>query len=350
MQVATEVQALGYVGVRAKALEEWGDFGTRFLGMQRIDKSRSTLAFRMDDRKQRLLVDADGGEGIGCMGWELADAAALDALAGRLDQAGIEVAKGSRALAGERHVRDLVVLHDPAGNRLEFFYGAESSPEPFVPGRNISGFRTGPLGMGHVVLHVDSIDRVMPFYRELLGFRLSDFWLRPFRGYFMNVNQRHHSLAFIETGRNAAHHMMIELFSFDDVGQGYDLAQAEDGRVAVTLGRHSGDYITSFYSWNPSGFMTEYGWGAQSIEPETWQPFERKFGASLWGHDRSWLTPEGREQARDIRARIAEEGVRFPLNVMDGSRAFLAALCRFSAAFCSASRVASSGRPPRPFS
>jgi len=55
----------------------------------------------------------------------------------------------------------------------------------------------------------------------------------------MNVNERHHSLAFIETGRNAAHHMMIELYSFDDVGQGYDLAQAEDGRVAVTLGRHS---------------------------------------------------------------------------------------------------------------
>ena len=93
------IQALGYVGVRAKALEEWGDFGSRFLGMQRIDKSRSTLAFRMDDRKQRLLVDADGGEGIGFMGWELADAASLAALAGRLEQAGTKVAQGSQALA-----------------------------------------------------------------------------------------------------------------------------------------------------------------------------------------------------------------------------------------------------------
>jgi hypothetical protein len=46
-------------------------------------------------------------------------------------------------------------------------------------------------------MHVDSIDRVLPFYRDVLGFRLSDYWLRPFRGYFMNVNHRHHSLAFI---------------------------------------------------------------------------------------------------------------------------------------------------------
>src|ERR1700681_2977399 len=143
------VQALGYVGVRAKALEDWADFGSAFLGMQRIDKSRSTLAFRMDDRKQRLLVDADGGEGIGCMGWELADAAALAALAGRLEHAGIKVARGSQALAAERHVKDLVVLHDPVGNRLEFFHGPENASEPFVPGRNISGFRTRPLGMGH---------------------------------------------------------------------------------------------------------------------------------------------------------------------------------------------------------
>jgi 2,3-dihydroxybiphenyl 1,2-dioxygenase len=327
MQASGEVQALGYVGVRAKALEDWADFGSGFLGMQRIDKSRSTLAFRMDDRKQRLLVEADGGEGIGCMGWELADAAALDALAGRLDAAGTKVARGSRALAAERHVRDLVVLHDPAGNRLEFFHGAETASEPFVPGRNISGFRTGPLGMGHVVLHVDSIDRVMPFYRELLGFRLSDYWLRPFRGYFMNVNQRHHSLAFIETGRNAAHHMMIELYSLDDVGQGYDLAQAQEGRVAVTLGRHSGDYITSFYSWNPSGFMTEYGWGAQSIDPATWQPFERKFGASLWGHDRAWMTPDKQAEARELRRQAAEAGLRQPVQVIEGNYTLMPGVC-----------------------
>ena len=321
------VQALGYVGVRAKGLEDWATFGSRFLGMQRVDKSGASLAFRMDDRKQRLLVDADGGEGIGFMGWEVESAVALEALAARLEQAGIKVARGSRALAGERHVADLVVLHDPAGNRIELFHGPESTAERFVPGRNISGFRTGALGMGHVVLHVDVMDRVLPFYRDLLGFRLSDFWTRPFQGYFMNVNCRHHSLAFIETGQNAAHHMMIELYSLDDVGQGYDLAQAEEGRVAVTLGRHSGDYITSFYSWNPSGFMTEYGWGAQSIDPQTWEPFERKFGASLWGHDRAWMTPEKRVEARELRQQAAEAGLRQPVQVIEGNYTLMPGTC-----------------------
>src|SRR6204780_4507772 len=148
-------QALGYVGVRAKDLGDWASYGSGLLGLQRIDKSRSTLAFRMDDRKQRIIVDADGGEGIGFFGWEVADATALDAIAARLERNEIKVARGSRALADERCVKDLMVFSDPLGNGLELFHGHKITSEPFKPGRAISGFRTGPLGLGHVVLNVD---------------------------------------------------------------------------------------------------------------------------------------------------------------------------------------------------
>src|SRR5882757_11455660 len=127
------IEALGYIGVRTKDLGDWASYGSNFLGLQRIDKSRSTLAFRMDDRKQRLVVDADGGQGIGFFGWEVADAAGLDALAARIEASGTRVARGSRALADERHVRDLIVLNDPGGNRLEIFHDAETASDPFKP-------------------------------------------------------------------------------------------------------------------------------------------------------------------------------------------------------------------------
>jgi 2,3-dihydroxybiphenyl 1,2-dioxygenase len=313
------VQALGYVGVRAKNLEDWGGYGPKLLGLQRIDRGPSTVAFRMDDRKQRIVVEADGGEGIAFFGWEAADAPALDALAARLEARGVPVARGSRALAEERRVKDLIVFNDPLGSRLEVFHGAETASDAFVPGRAISGFRTGPLGLGHVVLQVERIDDVLPFYREVLGFRLSDFYTHPFPAYFLHVNPRHHSIAFIQTGKNAVHHMMMELYSFDDVGQGYDLANSEEGRLAVTLGRHTSDYITSFYTWTPSSFMVEYGWGARSIDPQSWTPYERKEGPSLWGHERSWLPPEQRETARRMRLDLAAQGVRRPVQVIEGN-------------------------------
>ena len=93
------VAALGYVVARAKDLGDWGSFGPGQLGLQRVDKSAKSLAFRMDDRKQRIIVDADGGEGISVFGWEVADAGALDALAARLEANGVQVAHGARTLA-----------------------------------------------------------------------------------------------------------------------------------------------------------------------------------------------------------------------------------------------------------
>lgn len=89
----TSVQALGYVGVRAKNIEDWASYGQNLLGLQRVDKTRSSMAFRMDDRKQRLVVDADGGQGIGFFGWEMADAASMDALGARLEARGTKVAR-----------------------------------------------------------------------------------------------------------------------------------------------------------------------------------------------------------------------------------------------------------------
>jgi 2,3-dihydroxybiphenyl 1,2-dioxygenase len=322
-----DIQGLGYVGIRAKSLEDWTAYGTRFLGMQLIERSGKSLALRMDDRKQRVIVSEDGGEGVAFFGWEVADAAALDALAARLEAAGVEVARGSRALAGERRVEDLVVLADPQGNRLEIFHGAEIASEPFKPGRSISGFRTGPLGMGHAVLHVKDINEAVPFYRDVLGFRLSDFMVRPFKAYFFHANPRHHSIAFIETGRSATHHLMVELYSLDDVGQCYDLALAEEGRIGVTLGRHINDEVTSFYSNSPSSFMVEYGWGGRVIDVAGWQPQEVSWGPSMWGHDRLWMPAEKRAEARAIRVAAAASGLRKQVNVIEGNYKLAPGVC-----------------------
>src|SRR5437764_2479383 len=259
------LQALGYVGIHSKDLEEWAGYATRFLGMQLVDQSRTRLSLRMDDRKQRVLVDAET-DGASFYGWEVADAAALDALGSRLERAGVKVARGSRALADERRVKDLIVFADPIGNRLEAFHGAEIASGPFKPGRSISGFRTGPLGMGHAVLTAERLDDVLPFYTEILNFQPTDFILQPFKAYFFHINARHHSLAFIDTGKNGIHHMMVELCYLDDVGQAYDLALQKPDMIGTTLGRHVNDHVTSFYSYSPSQFLVEYGWGGRTID------------------------------------------------------------------------------------
>jgi 2,3-dihydroxybiphenyl 1,2-dioxygenase len=326
MQANFEIGALGYAGFGSDALEDWQKFGTSLVGWQAIERGNSMLAFRMDDRKQRVVIDRAMGNGARFFGWEVENGAALDALAARLDAAGVKVAAEPATLADARRVRALISFHDPAGNRCEAFYGAEVDDTPFAPGRSISGFRTGALGLGHVVLTVERLDEVMPFYVDLLGFRLSDYIEKPFRAYFFHVNPRHHSLALIETGKNGVHHLMVELFSLDDVGQAYDIALAEE-RVNVTLGRHTNDFMTSFYAKTPSSFMVECGWGGRELNPETWQPVEMHDGPSLWGHERVWLPEKDREVARQMRMHAAAQGQRAPVQVMDGNYRLMSGAC-----------------------
>lgn len=322
-----ELQSLGYVGISTYRMEDWSQFATQLLGMQVVERGNSGMSLRMDDRKQRLIVDHDNKNGCRYYGWEVQDSAALQRVAAHLEANSIAVTREPQTLADQRCVRELISFSDPVGNRLELFHGAAVADTPFRPGRCISGFRTGPLGVGHVVLTCESIEQVMPFYQDILGFRLSDYTSRPFKAYFFHINSRHHSLAMVETGKNGIHHLMVELYSFDDVGQGYDLAQGEPKRVAVTLGRHINDLMTSFYAHTPSNFMMEYGWGGQDIDPQTWQPFECDYGPSLWGHDRSWLTPDQRMQARELRLGAAATGHRAPVHVLSGNYKLMHGVC-----------------------
>src|SRR5947199_5520844 len=108
---------------------------------------------------------------------------------------------------------------------------------------------------------------------------------------------------------------MIELYSLYDVGQYYDVAMSQQDRICVTLGRHTNDFMTSFYAKTPSSFMVECGWGGRELDVATWQPVEMTHGPSLWGHERVWLSEKDRGIARDMRLNAAREGLRAPVQV-----------------------------------
>src|SRR5438046_7062453 len=116
------VQALGYGGFGSAALEDWRQFGTGLIGLQAVERSSSLLAFRMDDRKQRIVIDRALPEGARFFGWEVADAAALEALAARLEQAEVVVRAGPQALADTRRVCALVSIRAPWVSRTAPLY------------------------------------------------------------------------------------------------------------------------------------------------------------------------------------------------------------------------------------
>ena len=203
---------LGYAGFGSDALDDWRQFGTGLLGLQAVERGNSLLAFRMDDRKQRIVIDRAIGNGARFFGWEVADAAALDALAARLETAGVAVTAEPQTLADTRRVRRPDLVPRSRRQPARGIFRRRHRRDAVQARPHISGFRTGPLGLGHAVLTVENIDPMMAFYVDVLGFGLSDYITKPFRAYFFHVNARHHSLALIETGKSGMHHLMVELY------------------------------------------------------------------------------------------------------------------------------------------
>src|SRR2546426_2073592 len=278
-----DVHSLGYLRITAEDPHNWAGFAAHVLGMEAVPGDGDGINLRMDDRHHRIAIEPADRPGGSCYGWEVADAATLDAAAGELEAAGVPVTAGTKAELETRRVAGMIHCLDPAGHRVELFCGADGGEGEFTPGRDISGFKTGELGLGHIVLMVPELEPAVRFYQDVLGFRLSDYMTAPFKATFLHTNPRHHSLALLEVGVSALHHFMVELDDVDDVGRGYDLVQAEGIEVARTLGRHTNDRMISFYARTPSGFEVEYGWGGCLVDDASWEPCELS-AVSSWGH------------------------------------------------------------------
>jgi hypothetical protein len=73
--------------------------------------------------------------------------------------------------------------------------------------------------------------------------------------------------------------------------------------------------------------MVEYGWGGRLVEPGNWTPEEYTCGPSLWGHERAWLPEDKRAQARAMRLKNAEDGLRQPVQVIAGNHRLMPGTC-----------------------
>ena len=76
-------------------------------------------------------------------------------VAAQVEAQGVEVTDGTAAEADRRRLIEFVTFVCPhTGVAMEIGYGPEVQFVPHhMPTRPLSGFKTGPLGLGHVVLY-----------------------------------------------------------------------------------------------------------------------------------------------------------------------------------------------------
>ncbi len=248
------------------------------------------LTWRDDDRAQRLVIEEGPANDAVAVGVEAVDAAAFEAVVGRLRAAGHEVVEDAD-LAAERRVEQLVRTAAPWGTALEVVLAPAAAETPFASDLVPGGFLTEGVGFGHVVLATTAFDESVALLRTL-GFTQSD-WLEmeiaagiELEVRFFHCNAHHHTIALAKAPfalPQNLHHVMFEMRERDDVGAAFDRLWATDLGIPNGLGRHDNDGMFSFYLATPAGFQIEVGHGARVITDD-WDDDRAYDAISAWGH------------------------------------------------------------------
>ncbi len=280
------ITSLAYFGATSPDYKEWESFGPKVLGCELVESGPDgAVRLRIDEMSYRLAIHPGEANGVAYIGWETTGVEDVQQMVERLQAYGIEAKRASAEEAALRKVLGFYWFIDPSGIRHELVWGQMRSNTPFHAGRGMSGFRTGDQGLGHVVLAVPDLEKSDQFYRDVLGFKLSDTVdMPPIYAFFYHVNGRHHSLAIARspTDKAAFLHLMIEVNTLEDVGIAQDLCLEHNIPITRTLGCHTNDRMISFYLHTPSAFRLEYGWGGLDVD-DLWVPryYDR---TSSWGH------------------------------------------------------------------
>lgn len=257
----------------------------------------AVLHLKMDERLYRIALHPSDKSSLGYLGFELGGPPELTNAIEEVRSSGTDIHLCTQDEAKARGVAGLAACSDPMGNRIELFYG-QASDHNFKSPTNAHPFKTGVLGMGHCLLLVPDIHQATDFYKNVLGFKLSDYTAGG-KIQFLHCNERHHTVALAEVGgANGIQHLMLELEDLDDVGRTLDRVKSKGIQVTAELGRHSNDRIVSFYARSPSDMDVEIGWGARLIDRD-WTPVE--FEGDVWGHQ--GLSDSIREVVAKIKTR-----------------------------------------------
>lgn len=289
-----DIRGLAYIVAETTDLAGWKNYAENVLGMMTSASTDGGLYVKMDERQFRIAVQPGKLDAYVASGWEVQNEAAFAAALAHLKQAEVVLVHADEALRKLRCVQQMVSFSDPSGNRHELVWGFTSDFTHFASPVGVARFITGEIGMGHTVLPAPTFDDTVRFFREVLGFGLSDiFNFQPAGAdgpslpihFFHCNNGRHHSLALagfpMESG---CVHVMVEVESMPEVGRAMDRMAAHGVKQASTLGQHTNDRVTSFYMKSPSNFDIEFGYGGAVVD---WnRHIAHEFTkVSLWGHD-----------------------------------------------------------------
>ena len=275
-----QLKDLRYVRLGTGDAETAAEYARKILGLEFVRRVDKALYLRGDDR-DHTLVYFKGDPADHTTGWEIADAAALDAAGAELESKKIAVRPGTRAECEQRHVENFIAFDDPSGNRHDLVVRPHHSGRRFFPSRDC-----GVWSFSHIGLRTTDAPRDEEFWTTVMNARVSD---RIGAAPLLRIDEVHHKIALFPSQYAGVQHVNHQVHGVDDVMRSYYFLREQGVKIVFGPGRHPTSTAVFLYFEGPDGMVFEYSTGVRLIKPEeepTYRPRQFPFAPSsfcMWG-------------------------------------------------------------------
>ena len=264
---------LDHICIASSDPEALAEFYEEIMGMQ---ISEPVAGYRKCSTVGRSVLIADGARPLK-FGAFAGEERELNELKQRLESAGIPIEANESPLFDD--ARSFTIV-DPDGNTIVF--GAAEQPDRTVFAKPLAG------RLQHLVVASTNIERLMAFYRDVIGFRLSDLVAEEngrSTACFLRGDEEHHCFAIFAADENRLDHHCYETQEWNDIRDWADHLSSNQVEIMWGPGRHGAGNNLFLFFRDPDGNWLEISAELETVladkAPGLWPHGERTL--NLWG-------------------------------------------------------------------
>lgn len=279
---------LGYIALNVSDLGRTSAFAEEMMGLNPAGSGPAgERFFRCSPNLIDVLLHQSPNPGFKRAGWELEDEESVARAYAHFQSKDISPRLLNEDEAGALGLRSGACfrLREPfSGAQLDFFAYMEQKSVPFKP----TVCKIARLG--HFALNVPDALNAIRFYKDTLGFAVSDY-VGDYAVALMRAfpNPLHHTfgLGQSRTGKAHLNHLNFMVTDIDDIGRALHRFQKNNVKIVFGPGRHPTSDSIFIYCLDPDGLTWEYSFGME-LFPED-NPRKPRFVSSrpedfdLWG-------------------------------------------------------------------
>ena len=265
------------LGVRD--LHQSAEFYTKVWALEEVSAAGDTMHFRATGGEHHVLTIRERRQ-ASLLGvhFAAADRGAVDQLCAKAKGYGVAIADDPAPLDASAGGGYGFRFETPDGLPMTISSDSAQHPDVVVD-------RSRPTKISHVVLNSARTDDQVPFFIDVLGFKLSD---STHMMEFLRCSADHHSIAIFRNNGPSLNHVAYELPNIDGLMRGAGRLKRSGFDVEWGVGRHGPGSNVFSYFIEPNGFVAEYTTELDQLDDATHVPQDASYWQKIMPNPDRW--------------------------------------------------------------